>query len=242
MTSKIDDVRSPQAPPRAKSINKHQAKTEATLNDLLDAAEKIFVRDGFERAQLETIAAEAGRTKGAVYAHFKGKEDLFLALFERQVRSRMAAMRSWPDAMSTEERILAGREEFINSVSDSHHWPILTLEFKLFALRNTVSLERTKEIYRLLFGDLDQALPWTRKPSEAPENEDLLILALLRSIPSAIAMEQHFIPILESPHMVKKTMALAYNSLFAWKNPAIAELLTHKSPVKQSRSSKKSKE
>jgi hypothetical protein len=49
-------------------LTKHQVKTEATLRGLLDAAETIFVRDGYERAQIETIAAEAGRTKGAVYA------------------------------------------------------------------------------------------------------------------------------------------------------------------------------
>ena len=69
-------------------LNKHQVKTEATLRSVLDASERVFVRDGYERAQIETIAAEAGRTKGAVYAHFRSKEDIFFALLERKAKSR----------------------------------------------------------------------------------------------------------------------------------------------------------
>jgi AcrR family transcriptional regulator len=59
--------------------NKHQLRTETTRRELLDAAEEVFVRDGFEKARLETIAAAIGGTKGAVYAHFENKEDLFIA-------------------------------------------------------------------------------------------------------------------------------------------------------------------
>ena len=43
------------------------------------------------RARSWTIAAAAGRTKGAVYAHFKNKEDLFLALFEQRTGSTSIA-------------------------------------------------------------------------------------------------------------------------------------------------------
>ena len=49
---------------------------------LIQSAEKVFARDGFEAAKLEEIAADAGYTRGAVYANFDSKEDLFLALLE----------------------------------------------------------------------------------------------------------------------------------------------------------------
>lgn len=74
------------------SENKHQLRTKATLRELLDAAEKVFVRDGFEKARLETISAAIGRTKGAVYAHFESKEDLFIALLERKMRLRLLSI------------------------------------------------------------------------------------------------------------------------------------------------------
>jgi AcrR family transcriptional regulator len=37
------------------------------------------VRDGYEKAQVAQIAAAAGRTKGAVYAHFRNKCANFLS-------------------------------------------------------------------------------------------------------------------------------------------------------------------
>ena len=60
--------------------NKHQQKSEATRRKLIDAALRIFARDGFEAARLEDIAKESGHTRGAFYANFDTKEDLFLAL------------------------------------------------------------------------------------------------------------------------------------------------------------------
>ena len=67
---------------RQAAPNKHQIRTEQTTGKLLRSAMKIFVRDGFKAARLEEIAKDAGYTRGAFYAHFESKEDLFLALLE----------------------------------------------------------------------------------------------------------------------------------------------------------------
>ncbi|HUE01503.1 MAG TPA: TetR family transcriptional regulator, partial [Bryobacteraceae bacterium] len=64
--------------------NKHQQRTAATRQALLDAARRIFVRDGFAAARIEDVAAATGHTRGAFYAHFHTKEDLFFALFEQE--------------------------------------------------------------------------------------------------------------------------------------------------------------
>ena len=45
-----------------------------TRDLLLSAAEQIFARVGYEKAQVEEIAEAAGFSKGALYAHFKSKE------------------------------------------------------------------------------------------------------------------------------------------------------------------------
>src|SRR6516225_5894868 len=65
--------------------SRHQEKTELTRSRFIQAAEKIFARDGFESAKLEEIAATAGYTRGAFYANFDSKEGLFLALLEREI-------------------------------------------------------------------------------------------------------------------------------------------------------------
>jgi AcrR family transcriptional regulator len=47
---------------------------------LIRAAEKVFARKGYAGATTEEIARTAGLTKGALYFHFKNKEDVFFAV------------------------------------------------------------------------------------------------------------------------------------------------------------------
>ena len=70
------------------------AMSETTLRDeqkaltrrrLIDAAEVVFARSGYNGASVDEIAKEAGATTGALYSNFAGKEDLFLALFEERI-------------------------------------------------------------------------------------------------------------------------------------------------------------
>src|ERR1700735_713335 len=65
--------------------SRQHARTEATRRRLLAAAEKIFARVGFEAARLEDIASLAGYTRGAFYANFDDKEDIFFALLEQWI-------------------------------------------------------------------------------------------------------------------------------------------------------------
>jgi AcrR family transcriptional regulator len=56
-----------------------ERRRQHTRDLLLDAAEEVFARRGFEGASLEEIAEAAGYTRGAIYKHFGGKVGLFLA-------------------------------------------------------------------------------------------------------------------------------------------------------------------
>jgi AcrR family transcriptional regulator len=56
-----------------------------TRDRLVDAAERLFIEQGFDSTPLEAVADAAGFTKGAVYSNFTSKEDLFFAVYERRV-------------------------------------------------------------------------------------------------------------------------------------------------------------
>jgi AcrR family transcriptional regulator len=100
---------------------------------MINLAEKVFARDGFEAAKLEDIAKDAGYTRGAVYANFDSKEDLFLALLEREISSRIAALEKEMDKVrDIEAKLRVMREFFVNKTLD-RRWSLLALEFKLFA-------------------------------------------------------------------------------------------------------------
>ncbi|MGD0365105.1 MAG: TetR family transcriptional regulator [Bryobacteraceae bacterium] len=124
--------RAAEAPPS----NKHQQRTAATRQALLNSARRIFARDGFEAARLEEVAADTGHTRGAFYAHFRTKEDLFFALFEQEAERRIQQIgAALARCHSPAERLAALREFFVSRIAD-RGWAMLMVEFKLFAVRH----------------------------------------------------------------------------------------------------------
>ncbi len=116
--------------------NKHQQRTEATRRKLLKSARRVFARDGFEAARIEEIAKDAGHTRGAFYANFESKEDLFFALLEQQAREHIDKIQSMLEGCTTEEQRLSTLREYYVGLLSDRQWSLLMLEFKLFALRH----------------------------------------------------------------------------------------------------------
>jgi len=57
--------------------------TDATRRKILNAAEVCFCHSGISRTTLQSVATQAGVTRGAVYWHFVDKEDLLRGVVER---------------------------------------------------------------------------------------------------------------------------------------------------------------
>lgn len=68
---------------------REERKTQ-TRADLIAAADRLFTGNGFHATSLDTIADEAGYTKGAVYSNFDSKEDVFFAVYERRAEHGIA--------------------------------------------------------------------------------------------------------------------------------------------------------
>jgi AcrR family transcriptional regulator len=62
--------------------------------DIIDAAEKIFFRKGFESTTMDDVAEEAELSKGTLYLYFKSREDLQFAISMRGLDILMEQMRS----------------------------------------------------------------------------------------------------------------------------------------------------
>ena len=54
-----------------------------TKENILQTALRLFARDGYEAASVSDIAGELGITKGALYKHYKNKQDIFNSIVER---------------------------------------------------------------------------------------------------------------------------------------------------------------
>ena len=131
-------------------VNKLEKKTEITRSALFRAARQTIVNEGYERAQLETIAKRAGRTKGSVYAHFTSKEDLFLAMMEFIIAERGKAVSSLSLNQTGEALRLAVRALIIQVALDDE-WIVLILEYKLYTMRNPHTATRIRAMYNQLF-------------------------------------------------------------------------------------------
>ena len=199
-----------EAPP----ANKHEARTAATRARILDAAEDVFVKEGFERAQLEQIAAKAGNTRGAVYAHFSSKEDLFLALLEQRMQSRVQEYEATLHRLPTRSLRKAAIREFYTSSAADKGWAILTLEFKLFALRHPEARSRLRNVYSMIHpANVSQTLLFG---AMKPEDKRLADVggAALSALRGGLVLESYFKPKLLTQKEVRLVLGRAFDALF----------------------------
>ncbi len=68
---------------------KTKEEAEKTFHALLAAAAVLFTKQGVGATTLNEVAQEAGLTRGAVYWHFKGKDDIIRALWETYSVSKL---------------------------------------------------------------------------------------------------------------------------------------------------------
>ncbi|WP_343315092.1 TetR/AcrR family transcriptional regulator [Brucella sp. BE17] len=61
-------------------------------NQILQGAENVFLRMGFDAASMNDITREAGVSKGTIYVYFNSKEDLFVALCEHYRKTMFGAL------------------------------------------------------------------------------------------------------------------------------------------------------
>jgi AcrR family transcriptional regulator len=192
-----------------KAKTKHQVRTEETQAKILAAAEATFSERGFESAQLEDVAARAGYTRGAIYAHYASKEDLFLALMEHRVLTKFVAVRRTIEAEANVSARPAIFKRWLAAQLSDRAWGTLMLEFKLYALRRPESREKLanmfdmffkssgKDFVVLLFGEnLDKA---ARAAAERR-------LAVMGAVLSAVILESHFRPKLLTPLAMREVL------------------------------------
>jgi AcrR family transcriptional regulator len=87
---------------------------------LLEAAQEVFVANGYHAAAMDDIADRAGVSKPVLYQHFPGKLDLYLALLDTSceaiVDSVQDALRSTED---NKQRVTATIQAFYEYVANA---------------------------------------------------------------------------------------------------------------------------
>ena len=74
--------------------------SEQTRQRILDAAYRLFRRQGFGRVSMDEIAAATRVTKRTLYYHFESKDQLLAHVLEAQHRLALAAFKTFGDRLS----------------------------------------------------------------------------------------------------------------------------------------------
>ncbi len=96
-----------------------KAQSAATIKRLLTVAMREFSQKGYAGASTEAIVKEARVTRGALYHHFKGKKDLFYAVFKEaqlQIGNRIEAVADAADDLW--DGLISGCNAFLKACSD----------------------------------------------------------------------------------------------------------------------------
>src|SRR6202011_1863068 len=110
-----------------------RAQTRATL---IAVGRRHFLRYGLGGAVAEKIAEDAGYSRGALYANFDGKEELFVAVIREEQARHLNIFRSLlEEEPSSKKRLKKMRDTIANLLTD-HDWIVLRAEFEAGALRN----------------------------------------------------------------------------------------------------------
>lgn len=112
---------------------KRAATKERNTTALVGAARRLFVEHGYQGVGIETIAAEAGLTTGAIYSLFGAKHGLLLAVLADTQGRIEAAVRDDAEA-SAAEVVAAYARAYHDFVTTPDGWRALRLEVESLAL------------------------------------------------------------------------------------------------------------
>jgi AcrR family transcriptional regulator len=150
---------SPSKRPRRLSRDQQRQQVRARL---LDAAERVFAREGYRGASIVAIAEEAGYSHGAIYSNFNGKDDLFLVLVEERIDARLARVYQAADTeLSSGAEPLEAARRFVAMLAQEQHAYLLLIDFWNQAVRDPAAAAKFAERHarlRALIGRIAEGI------------------------------------------------------------------------------------
>jgi AcrR family transcriptional regulator len=132
---------------------------QRTRDEIVTAADRLFVEQGFHATSVDQIAAAAGYTKGAVYSNFDAKEDVFFAVYEQRMERALAELHrtlaasddpaGWIESVLVDTSSRRGRDD---------RWLSTFFEFWAHVIRRPALRKRFATIHARLEGPFVAAL------------------------------------------------------------------------------------
>jgi AcrR family transcriptional regulator len=195
-----------------------RAESQAqTRQDLLDAAELMFHANGYHATSIASIAAEAGRTIGAVYSNFDSKEALCLEVLRRRYMSEVTKLLEGlvgaGDSLDARVEAVSG---WWSHLSSETPLTILMAEYATSTLRdadqiaaNREMLQRVADSARVL---LEDSLP-DGVSNDDPSMEKLINAVVSTGAGLAVGQAMGFIDAGQSAELLTATLRMWFEKL-----------------------------
>jgi AcrR family transcriptional regulator len=186
--------------------------------ELLTAALQVFARRGYREAGVDEIAAEAGYSKGALYWHFSGKEELLLTLLEERIDMPMREMVSLlesapPDRDMSKE----ATREFARQLGEDRDAVLLDREYWSLAIRDPEIRARYAARQTELRDTLARALEARARHLGAPALPMSAegVARIVMSVIGGLSVDELIEPGAVRPELLGEALALIYAGLVA---------------------------
>ncbi len=167
-----------------KRLTREESK-EVTRIRLIEAAERLFIRKGYDDASVEEISEAAGYSRGAFYSNFDDKEQVLLAVIDRRRPKAVYEMFQNP----LEPPDLAAVRAWFSNQWRLKDFIALRIEFSRRAIRDRAVRKHLGELRRreleTYAGCLSRYLGATDGvPGDRPEIVALALLAIAHGLGS----------------------------------------------------------
>jgi AcrR family transcriptional regulator len=195
-----------------------RAQRREGRDEILSSALRVFARRGYRQAGVDEIAADAGYSKGALYWHFSGKEELLLALLEERVDAPMRQMVALLESAPPDQDMSrAAAREFARQLDERREAVLLDREYWTHAIRDPVLRDRYTDRQTELRQSLATALVARARhlgtPTLPMPAED--VARIVMSIIGGLGIDELVQPGSIRPELLGEALVLIYAGLLA---------------------------
>ncbi len=168
---------------------------EERRKEILDAARRRFVADGYSRTRLNDIAGDAELSKGGVYFHFKSKREIFDALIDQDFQRSMQALSLMRGVQGTvAEKLVFFAHTGFRAFAANPDIARFQVVMSEMALANPDVRKRLQEMHTAFVGEVEALLSSGVESGELRQDLDgdtgaRLLVTIMEGLRGAIATD-----------------------------------------------------
>jgi len=122
--------------------------SQERINQILEAAMKVFARSGLNNARMDDIAEEAGLSKGALYWYFNSKDEIIITILDSLFQREMEDLRALQSSeQPASQQLLEFAQRTMDDVVQMEALMPIAYEFIALSFRREEVAESLQEYF-----------------------------------------------------------------------------------------------